>query len=248
MLMNYETSELSLKEKAIFRIAVLVLGIIAGWLFYDKAAMGLVIGAALFPLEREYRKSVMEKRKNELLLQFKDLLYSLSSSVSTGRSIGQGLEESIDFCLGTYGEDDYIIRELKTMVKKMKESNVSEMEVLKDFSERSNLEDVRDFVMVCEICKKLGGDLPKALDKGAEIIGDKITLERELKTLMAQKKLESRIIALAPFILILAIKLLSPSYLEPLAVTSSGKVISSIALTMITAGWVCIERVNRIEI
>lgn len=248
MSVNYENLGLSVREKGIFRIGVLAFGIAAGWLFYDKAAMGLAIGAALFPFEGEYGKNLAEKRKNALLMQFKDLLYSLSSSLSTGRSIGQGLEEAIDFCLGAYGEEDYIICELRAMVKKMKEGNVPEMEVLEDFSQRANLEDIRDFVMVCQTCRRLGGDLPQALDKSSEIIGDKITLEKELRTIMAQKRFESRIVALAPFLLILAVKVLSPAYLEPLTATFSGKVISSIALAMIAAAWVCIERVNRIEI
>lgn len=246
--MSYGTSELSAKEKAAFRFTVFAFGILVGWLFYDEAVIGLLVGISMLPLEGEYKKNVVERRKNTLLLQFKDLLYSMSASVSTGRSIGQALEESLEFCLGTYEKDDYIICELEEMIKKIEQSNVSDIDALKDFAYRSDLEDIRDFVTVCETCKRLGGDFTRALDKSADIIGDKITLEKELKTVMAQKKLESRIVALSPFALIFAVKILSPSYLEPLSVTLTGKVIASVALAMIIAGWLCIERVNRIEV
>ena len=180
------------------------------------------------------------------LEQFKDLLYSMSAAVSTGRSLGQAIEESAEFWQGTYGEKDYIMIEISGMVRKMKESNMPDVEVLRDFGDRSGIDDIKDLAMVCTTCKATGGDLSKALTDASDLIGDKITLEKELKSITAQKRFEGRIVSLAPFLLILVIRISSPSYLQPLY--SNGRLISTIALALIICGWILIERVNSIEI
>lgn len=247
--MNYKNAELSIYEKGVLLVGVALTGLISGWLFYDSLVVGAAAGVIIFYSVRSpYIKNLTEKRQSVLLLQFRDLLYSVSTAVSAGRSLGQALEESVDFWQGTYDERDYIIIELKDMVRKMRESNMSDIDVLEDLAERSGLEDIRDLVMVCDTCKKAGGDFVRALNKSADMIGDKITLERELKTMMAQKKFEGRVVSAAPFVLIFAIKILSPSYLLPLTATGAGRITATAALAMIGAGGLLIERVNNIEI
>ena len=178
---------------------------------------------------------MLEKRKRRLLSQFKDLLYSISSFVSTGRSLGQALEESIDFWRGTYDDQDYIMRELKQMTKNIKESNMPDVDSFDDFAKRSGLEDAEDFVMVCKTCKATGADFFKAAERSAGIIEDKIDIERELSSIMVQKRFEGRVIASSPFGLILMIKILSPDYMAPLYETTLGRAVSTISLVLMAA-------------
>ena len=93
-----------------------------------------------------------------------------------------------------------------------------------------------------------GGDLVQGINRATTIIGDKITLERELKTLMAQKIFESRIVALAPFAMVLFLRIMSPEYLEPLTTTQGGRVITTFALGLMAVALVMMERINKIEI
>lgn len=245
--MNYKILELSLKEKVIFRGVMVVLVLFISWLFYDSFVISLPLLFIITPLQNYYKKTLMEKRKGVLLMQFRDLLYSLSSLTSAGRSVGQALEESVDFWKGTYKDDDYIMRELKYMTDRMKKGNETDVAVLRDFAERSDLEDVRDLASVCRTCKESGGNLPKAINRGADLIGDKIALERELKTIMAQKRLEGRIVAASPFVMTFFIRITSPEYLLPLTTTTAGHIITTAALAMIVYSWMIIERMNNIE-
>ena len=210
--------------------------------------IGIVVGICLSALKGEYIKLLKQKRKDELLLQFKDLLYSLSTAVATGRSIRQGIIDSATFWKTTYAEDDYIMIELKDMKDKMEKSNIQDIVVLDDFAKRSGIKDIEDMVMVCNTCKKSGGNLSLALEQCSNIIGDKIDLERELQVVMSQKKFEGRIVAVAPFALLFLIKLISPEYLSPLTATSSGRLVSTISLVLIFSAWILIERVNDFEV
>lgn len=246
--MNYKEIDLSLGEKLYFWLFILSIGLIVGWIFYDNFVIGCIITISLSSFEKEYKRYLGMKREQELLLQFKDFLYSLSSAVSSGRSIGQGIRESYSFWQGTYAEDDYIMIELKSFIEQMEKSNTEDVYLLENFALRSGLKDIEDMAMICRVCKRTGANLANALQEASNIIGDKIALERELRSIMIQKRFEGYVIAIAPLLLTAMIKIMSPEYLVPLTESNSGRLISTIALSLIVTAWLYIERINRIEI
>ena len=248
MCRNYGIWDFSLLDLGVVLTVSLASGTVTGWLFYDSLPIGLCIGGVLFLMAKpRYIRWQLQRRKRILLLQFRDVLYSISSAVSVGRSMAQALEESMDFWKGTYDEKDLIMRELAAMVRQMKEGNARDLDVLKDFAGRSGLQDIVDFVMVYENCRTSGADLVKAIDRATGIIGDRIDMERELHTLMAQKQFEGRIIMLSPFALLLFLKISSPGFLEPLTGSSAGMMVSTAALGLVAASVLLMERVNRFE-
>lgn len=247
-MIDYNTYSLSTFQKIIFYSLTFAAALILSWLFYDNIHISIFIFLALQPLQSVYKNYLLEKRKSILLLQFKDLLYSLASLISVGRSIGQALEESVSYWQGTYSKNDYIIRELKYMSARMSESRESDIRVLEDFAQRSGLEDIKDFVAACRICKETGGNITKAITKTSDIIGDKINLERELKNIASQKRFEGRIVGLAPFVMIFGVKIMSPEYLIPLTDTFEGRIATTISLGLIVFSWMVIERMNRSEL
>lgn len=244
----YDNTDLSAVEKQKFALGALSLGITTGYLFYDSIAAGIFLALCCGFYLPQYKKRLREKKKSQLLMQFRDLLYSISSSVSAGRTVAQALEESVDFWKATYEETDYIMQELRYMNGRIREGGEKDLDVLRDFAQRSGLEDVSDFVSVYESCRHSGGNLPLAINRATSVIGDKITLERELKTMMAQKAFESRIVALAPFAIILLLRVMSPEYLEPMTTTGEGRIITTFALGLMAVSLIMMERINRIEI
>ena len=248
MSIDYAKWDLSLKDILILTGLSLSGGLAVGWLFYDSLKVAAVLSVTGFFLVPYYRKWRIQQRQQELLLQFRDVLYSAASSVSLGRSMGQALEESISFWKGTYLDEDMMMAELRNMVRCMKESNTADVEVLKDFARRSGLADAADFAGVYESCKGSGADLVQAINRAAMVIGDRITLERELRMLMAQKKFESRIVMGAPFMLLFFLKIMSPEYLQPLTENLQGRMISTAALVLIGLACMMMERVNRFEL
>lgn len=231
-----------------FAAGAAVAGMITGLLFYGSPIAGFLLAIGFICFFPSYRKTLLEKKKSERLVQFRDMLYSISSSVSAGRTMAQALEESMDFWKATYSPDDYIMRELRQMTARIREGNEKDVTVLRDFAERSGLEDAADFVAVYENCRMTGGNLPVAISRATTVIGDKITLEKELKTLMAQKIFESRIVALAPFMIVILLRIISPEYLVPMTETTEGRLVMTLALGLMAAALIMMERINDIEI
>lgn len=244
---NYASWDLSAKDILVVVSYSVIAGLAIGLLFYDSLRAGLGISVFFFFTKSRYGNFLAKKRREELLLQFRDILYSIASSVAVGRNMAQALEESIEFWKHTYEEADIMV-ELRGMVRKIKESNESDVEVLWDFAQRSGLKDVEDFVCVFETCRDSGADLIKAVDHSAAMIGDKIKLEKELHSLMAQKLFEGRIIALAPFAILLFLRLVSPQYLAPLTQSVNGYMVSTAALLLIFVALLLTERIHKIEV
>ncbi len=81
------------------------------------------------------------------------------------------LAEAQSFCRSTYDEKDDMMQELSYMLKRMQHGGEDELPVLRDFAMRSGLADIADFVNVYEICRASGGDLARAMNRAATIIG-----------------------------------------------------------------------------
>ena len=244
---DYRSWESSTEEKLIFFASFLAGAVFLAWLFYDEPLVSPVLAAVLLSLRPRVSALFIRRRQSRLLLQFKDLLYSLSSLMTAGRSLAQGLSESQDFWQGTYADDDLIMRELGEMDRRMREGGERELDLIRDLAIRSGSEDIADFALACETCKRTGGDFAGAVSRCAEIIGDKIVLEKELTAMAAQKRFEGRIIGAAPLVIIFFIRLLSPDYMYPLYHTQSGRMVSTLALVLIGAGFLLLERMNEIE-
>ena len=231
-----------------FSAAAFPAGMAAGYVYFDDPLIGVVIFICLYAAYPVYRSNMERKRKQVMMVQFKDLLYSLSASLSLGRNMRQALEESLEFWGNTYDEKDPIMIEVRTMLKEMKETNAPDIKVLRDFADRWEISDIVDFVNVYESLRITGGDMPGAISRAASVIGDKISMEKELNASLSEKLTEGRIVGAAPFLMTAAMKLLSPGYMRPLYETGAGMLVAMISLGLSAAAVLMIERINRIEL
>ena len=156
--------------------------------------------------------------------------------------------ESIDYLGASYDDSSMIITELTRMRNRMVNSNEEDSVVLRDFADRSHLEDISDFVSVYETLKSTGGNLALAISRAASVIADKINLEGELKSMMAEKAFEGRIVSLAPIAIVLFLRITSPEYLIPLNESFKGNLIVTFALALMGASLILTERISKVEI
>ena len=230
-----------------FSVAVFLAGMITGKIYFDSLVAGVIISLGLSFLYPEYLKMEEEKRKRTLLLQFKDLLYSISASMALGRNMKQALEESLVFWQNIYSEDDIIVREVRSMLKEMEETNSRDIDVLRAFALRSGLPDIMDFVNIYEAARQTGGNMPRAISRATSVIGDKISMERELDVALKEKHTEGRIVGLAPFIMTAAMRAFSPGYMSPLYDSFTGVLVAACSLGLSVIAIVMIERINKID-
>jgi len=172
---------------------------LAVWLLYRQPIVAaLALPGGLFA-PGLLRRRLQRQRQERLRRSFKDMLQALSSLLSAGRSVENAfaaLEGDLELLIGNAKAD--ILVEIRAVVNRCRNGEPLEAPLL-DFAERSGLEEVRSFAEVISICKRAGGDLMEVVRRTAGMIGEKMEVELELMVLLAQKRLESRLLMGMPF-------------------------------------------------
>ncbi|WP_318152505.1 type II secretion system F family protein [Paenibacillus terricola] len=203
--------------------------------FYQSFGAAVVLATIGVVLPRYYRASLLAKRRGRLQLQFKEALYSVTSSLAAGRSVENAfVAAEADLQMLYPGGSADIVREFAVIRHRMMNGDSLE-NGLRQFAERAKLEDLTQFVDVFSTCKRTGGDLVEVMRRTAQVIGEKLDTQQEIAVMMAQKKFESRIIIAAPFVFVAGLNLMAADYMMPLYNRPMGYVL----LTSLLGGFAC---------
>lgn len=216
-------------------------------IFYANFMFSFTCGLGIFLFTDRYKKYLKEKHKKILRDQFKDLLYSLSASLATGRQLQSSLKDAAVNLGVMYSADSPLLVELKGMIEAMEENRESEEQLLMGFAQRSDIEDISNFVDVYLSCRQTGGDLNIVVSNASATLMEKMMIEREIKVMTSQKQFEGKIISAMPVLVIMLLNVASPGYLEKLYDTIPGRIIMTIALAGICLSYVMTDRIMKIE-
>ncbi len=249
MNIDYDAYTLNINEKLKYYSFSLLGSFIVSYIFYANIWFSVFISIIFaFIMEKKYKYYLKRKRKELVKTQFIELLPSLSTSISAGRQMGEALEEGLVVIRNTFSPESPLVIELEFMVKRLKECREEEELLLKNFAKRVKIKDVSSFVEVYGICRETGGDMEKAIVKTSQIIMEKQSIEKEMRVLSAQKKFEGKLISIMPILVIVFLKMTSPSYLDPLYATLAGRIIMSFSLIGIGYAYYLTEKITKCSI
>lgn len=220
---------------------------VVGLIFYGSIAFSVVFGFMILLFVARYATYLETKRANVMRRQFSDLLYSLSASVATGRQLPTAILEAKENLGELYHADSPMMIELRQMSTRFTENREHEERILSDFADRSNVDEIRNFVDVYLTCRITGGDLQQAITNTSHILMEKMAIEREIKVMISQKKFEGKLISIMPVLVIVSLNLTSPGYLDNLYQTLQGRVVMTLALFGIYAAYALTEKITNIE-
>lgn len=244
---DYSNYRFNKKEKFLYSIEGLFgIGIISYVFYRSLAALFLFLPLAGVFLKRK-KKELCDARKKELSLQFREAILAVSASLHSGYSIENAFCEAQKDMEILYGKDGIIVKELRILSGRLGANETLES-ILSDFSERSGLEDIRDFTDVFITAKRSGGDLNAIIRKASDHISGKIEVKREIDTLMSAKKMEQKIMNLVPFLIILYISYSSPGFLDVLYGNGAGIIIMTSCLGVYGAAFLIAEKIVSIEV
>ena len=193
------------------------------------------------------KKSLIAKRRNELLNQFKESLSILSSFLSAGYSTENAFRAAIPELKHLFHEDAMIVKEFENIVNGLS-INKSLESMLSDFAYRSGLDDITNFSETFNIAKKNGGNLVHIITHTSGIIRDKVQIAEDIKTLNASKIYEQRVMNLIPFIIILYMNFTSPDFFITLYTTFLGRLTMTICLGIYCLSIFLANRIMNIEV
>lgn len=247
-MVDYDNYQIN-KGEAIkcFSIGYLVLFAIS-FLFYKSLFFSFIAGFSLVFLVDPYKKYRLEQRYQQVGQEFRDMLVSLDSSLAAGRNILSAFEEARENLSLIHSDQALLVQELTYFCRDVIENRNGVEQLLNDWAKRCRLEDVRNFVDVYVACRRTGGDMAGMVRDCLQIISEKMAIESEIRTMMAQKKLEGRIIALMPILVIAFLNFFSPAYLQVMYTGFIGRFIMSLALLTMVFALIWSQRLMKVRV
>ncbi|WP_438347422.1 type II secretion system F family protein [Paenibacillus sp. FA6] len=244
---DYSSYELSMLERVLCIVvgAIIFYGI--GYLFYHQWIVSLLIACSGWFIPGFWRKHMLDRRRAAMNLHFKQALFSLSSSLSAGRSVENGFREAVaDLRMLDPEAENDLIMELNIICARMEYGEPIE-DALQDFSRRASMEDITNFADVFTTCKRTGGDLVEVVRRTSNIISEKLDIQQEISVMVAQKKFESKAILVAPIFMICFMNVSSPDYMLPMY-SGVGFIITTFSLAVLGACTIWITKIMNIKL
>lgn len=168
------------------------------------------------------------QRKNRA---FKELLELLSGFLQAGMSLENSFLQA-EGQLAMLGEDGKdMIYALHQMNQKVK-VNIAVEQAYMELAEQMDLEEACAFGEILLFAKRLGGNYGKNIQRTATKLGEKMSLQEEVTTMMAQKKLEMKVMLVIPLAIIAYVRLTSADLLAVLYGNLAGGLIMSVCLVV----------------
>lgn len=225
---------------------MLIIGAFA-YFFYRSIWAGLILSPALLLFLKGKKKELAGKRRQELQVQFKDAVLSVSASQKAGYSVENAFKEAYRDMAMLYGEESPICRELYRIGKGL-DNNIVLEKLLYDFGCRSRLQDIMQFAEIFLIAKRNGGSMTEILSVTADTIEQKTAVDKEIEVLLSSRKMEQKIMNVVPFFIIFYINLTSRGFFDVLYHNPAGILIMTICLAAYLAAYIISRKIVEIEV
>ena len=121
-------------------------------------------------------------------------------------------------------------------------------QVIEEFADRVQLEDVGSFAAVFATAKRSGGDMMAIIRNTSEQIGDKIDVKREINTILAAKRYEFKAMSIIPFTIIAYMVLSFPEFMNCLYGNIAGIGVMTICLMIYVAAYYLGVKLIEVEV
>jgi len=261
---NYRVYYMKFSEKVLYFLLAFVAGAAVGLLFYGGIGkdefgqpttvtivldilipiiVGTVAGILFLPKQT---KSIIEKKKIELGHQFRDMLDALNTSLGAGKNVNDSFIGIYDDLKIQYEDDAFIIKELEVILSGI-QNNVSIEDILEDFGNRSDNNDIKSFASVFRISYRKGGNIKEVIRNTHSILSDKMEITEDIETLVTSNRLEQNIMIVMPIALVGVIKLMSPEFAANF-VTPSGLLSTTVGIIIFIVSYFVGKSILNIKI
>ncbi len=245
---DYSVYILTKQEYLIYLILAAAVLFAIGYIFYHNIIVSIVFALIAFKYPDIRAKEIAASRQRALSLQFRDMLYSISSAVNAGASVETAITIAISDMEKQYADPNtLIIKELDLMASRLSYgSNIEE--VFTDFAYRSHNEDVLTFSNIFEISKRQGGNIMQIIRQTTDVISEKIETKNEIETSLSGKKMEQKVLTAMPILLVLFMTKTTGGFMDAVFNTLTGRIASTAAIACILIGFLWSKKITDIEV
>ena len=227
-------------------VSSIIITVLIAWLFYKSPIALILYPIVLAVCLYYFRDRRSEIRREKVLVEFQEMLKLIVSELRSGHSLENAVmsldKEIIHLC----GEKAIIIPGLKNMQQQLRLKKPVE-QAISDFAACYQYEEIVNFAYTISYAKRLGGNYIKNISVSAEKIGQRLEVKQDIKTQLAEKQLEMKIMGVMPLGILVYIGLTASEFIEPLYHNALGIVVMSVCLILYVACLYIAKRIVTIE-
>ncbi len=188
---------------------------------------------------------IIEWRRNKRIKAFHDQLIDVLTLVVGSLRGGHALLTALDLVskeLGPPASDEFerVLREIGF--------GLSQSEALDNLVARMETDDLQLIVTAVNISHEVGGSLSVVLEKITETLRERIRLQGEIRVLTTQQRLTSYVLAALPFVLVVVLGVMNPSWIMRLFAPGWVRIIPAAAFLGDVIGFILAQMLTRIEV
>ncbi len=216
-------------------------------LFYKSLVFSSVLAVVYGIINiKVYKKKQLEDWRWQMNLEFREVMTAVSAALNAGYSVENSFKEAREDLMLLYGSNSVMVKELDKINSQITLNRPLEI-VLMEFAQYCQVEDISNFAEVFHTAKRTGGNLIETARSTADKISAKIETSREIRTMVAGKKMEGRIMAYIPLGIIVYFWVSSPGFLDCLYVPG-GRIFMTALLIVYLAAFKWSERIGVISV
>ncbi len=215
-------------------------GVYAGWL-RGSLPLGLAFGVVGLFVPYLFLRWKKKRRLEKFESQLPEAIDMLINATRAGYSfqtamelVGQEFHDPLGGEFAQFYEEQRLGMDVRS--------------ALLALQDRVNSLDLKMFITAVLIQRETGGNLSEVLGNISHVIRERFRLQGELRTLTSQVRLSSKILGALPIIVVLAISLLDPTYMEPLFKEPAGRILLISAGVAQAVGFAIMWKLSNIEI
>lgn len=235
MFMFMEPGQLFRANVLALVIVPLLVWLLAGVLFAILAA----VVVAFAP--RKIYVWLRARRLERIQEQLPDALQMLASSLRAGVGFAPAMEVLVQ------DGQPPLAQEL-ALVLRQQHMGVRAEEALDSFAKRVPIVDAELFVSAVNISREVGGNLAETLATLADTLRRRLIMEKKVKALTAQGKLQGIVMALLPVFLIGYLSLMYADTMQPMFHSWHGWLVTGICLVMEYLGYRLCKKIMTIDV
>ena len=182
-----------------------------------------------------------QRRRDKFNMQLPEALATMSNALRAGFSISQAFDSVVE-----QGESP--ISEEFAILQQQLRIGMGFEEALDSMSSRVGSDDFTLVTTAILISRRTGGNVTEIFDKISETIRARMRIQRKVKSLTAQGRLQGVVVSLMPIFLGVVMAIIRPGLMLPFLASAAGVVAVAATVALVAAGWLMIRRIVRIDV
>lgn len=181
------------------------------------------------------------RRRAKFNAQLPEALATMSNALRAGFSLSQAFDSVVELGDRPMSEEFLIFQQQLRI-------GMSFEDALESMSERVGSDDLTLVTTAILISRKTGGNVTEIFDKISETIRGRQKIERKVRSMTAQGRVQGIIVSILPILLGLFMFIIKPGMMSSFLFSLTGVISLTVMLLLITVGWLIIRKIIRIDV